>query len=101
MPTPANGIFWAALPVMVKSSNNPTLIEWFGNPLFLIVLGFISALVMVAEIPLISFLNSELPMERQRGKIPVVDCLGGITGFFSSKCVANNYCFILTFVGVI
>jgi CDP-diacylglycerol---serine O-phosphatidyltransferase len=68
MPTPANGIFWAALPVMVKSSNNPTLIDWFGNPLFLIVLGFISALVMVAEIPLISFKFKHYQWKGNEGK---------------------------------
>lgn len=55
LPTPANGIFWAALPVAVKNSTQPMLLDWFGNPIFLIVLGFIAALAMVAEIPLISF----------------------------------------------
>jgi CDP-diacylglycerol---serine O-phosphatidyltransferase len=68
MPTPANGIFWSSLPVMVKNSHVPSVLEWFGNPFFLIVLGFISALVMVSEIPLISFKFKHYQWKGNEGK---------------------------------
>jgi CDP-diacylglycerol--serine O-phosphatidyltransferase len=82
MPTPANGIFWAALPVMLKRTNSVALMEWFGNPLFLIVLGFLSALFMVSEIPLIALKFKHFKWPGNESRYILLICSLILLGFF-------------------
>ena len=83
LPTPANGIFWASLPVAVKESENPMLAEWFGNPIFLITLGFISALAMVSEMPLISFKFKHFGLKGNEGKYLLLILSALLLGIFT------------------
>jgi CDP-diacylglycerol---serine O-phosphatidyltransferase len=54
MPTPANALWIASLPLIVSESSTQWLIDWLTNPFFLIVLVLFSSFIMNAEIPLIS-----------------------------------------------
>jgi CDP-diacylglycerol--serine O-phosphatidyltransferase len=54
LPTPANALFFTSLPLLVYANQNGFLTEILMNKWVLIVLVFISAYVMNAEIPLFS-----------------------------------------------
>jgi CDP-diacylglycerol---serine O-phosphatidyltransferase len=62
MPTPANALFIASIPLILVSQDNkiPFIYDIFGNPGFIIILVFALSLLMVLPIPLFSLKFKDL-----------------------------------------
>ncbi|HPW98949.1 MAG TPA: CDP-diacylglycerol--serine O-phosphatidyltransferase [Flavobacterium sp.] len=54
LPTPANALFITSLPLVFKNYTNNSIVELLHNEWFLLMITFISAYIMNAEIPLFS-----------------------------------------------
>ena len=54
LPTPANALFIVSLALIISGDNFPVLSKWLNNPYILILIGFLSAYLLNAEISLFS-----------------------------------------------
>lgn len=54
LPTPANALFILSIPLIMNSTESNFVFNFFSNPYVLVVISFISAFIMNAEIPLFS-----------------------------------------------
>ncbi|WP_421918107.1 CDP-alcohol phosphatidyltransferase family protein [Marinifilum sp.] len=54
VPTPANAMFWASIPLVLHFGNYPTIQEWILNPIILIVTILITSFLLTAEIKMFS-----------------------------------------------
>lgn len=52
VPTPANAMFWASLPLILFYGDYPTIESWLNNPIVIIVAIIITSLLLVSEIPM-------------------------------------------------
>ncbi len=52
VPTPANAMFWASLPLVLAYGNYPIIAEWLQMPIVLLIFIAITSLLLVAEIPM-------------------------------------------------
>ena len=52
VPTPANAMFWASLPLIFFYGDYPLIEGWFSNPIVLIGAILITSLLLVSEIPM-------------------------------------------------
>ncbi len=52
VPTPANAMFWASLPLILTYGNYPVIAEWLEIPIVLLVFIVVTSLLLVAEIPM-------------------------------------------------
>ncbi len=52
VPTPANAMFWASLPLILTYGNYPTIAEWTQQPIVLLVFIVLTSLLLVAELPM-------------------------------------------------
>lgn len=55
LPTPANALFWASLPVIEQAAENQALIVVINNVYFVVISLIVLSLLLVAEIPMFSF----------------------------------------------
>lgn len=54
LPTPANGIFMAGLPLALKAVSSHEIFQWLGNPFFLCLLTVVFSWLLISEIPLMA-----------------------------------------------
>ncbi|WP_321299841.1 CDP-alcohol phosphatidyltransferase family protein [Marinifilum fragile] len=52
VPTPANAMFWASIPLVLYFGDYPFIQEWLSNPAIIIVAIVITSLLLTAEIPM-------------------------------------------------
>jgi len=52
VPTPANAMFWASFPIIFYYGNYPTIENWLGNPIVIIITIVFTSLLLVSEIPM-------------------------------------------------
>jgi CDP-diacylglycerol--serine O-phosphatidyltransferase len=52
VPTPANAMFWASIPLVLHFGDYPFLQEWLSNPIYIIIAIIITSLLLVSEIPM-------------------------------------------------
>lgn len=54
LPTPGNALFILSLPMIASTTDSQVLINYLSNPYLLVVISFLSAYIMNAELPLFS-----------------------------------------------
>ncbi len=54
LPTPGNALFILSLPMIVSTTSSEVVISFLSNPYVLVVISFLSAFIMNAELPLFS-----------------------------------------------
>jgi len=60
LPTPANAIFMASLPLIIKFNNSGFFNRMFSNSYFLIVISIVFSFLLTSKIPMFSFKFSNL-----------------------------------------
>lgn len=55
LPTPANALFWASLPVIKFFNGNSLIVDLSANPAFVIISLAVFSILLVSEIPMFSF----------------------------------------------
>jgi CDP-diacylglycerol---serine O-phosphatidyltransferase len=64
LPTPANALFLSTLPYLALRW--PALGEWLSSPLFLIILAWVFAILLVTELPMIALKFKSLTFSKNR-----------------------------------
>jgi CDP-diacylglycerol--serine O-phosphatidyltransferase len=54
VPTPANAMFWASLPLVMHFGNYPSIEGWLANPFVLLTAILLTSYMLVTEIPMFS-----------------------------------------------
>ncbi|WP_372755715.1 phosphatidylcholine/phosphatidylserine synthase [Labilibaculum sp.] len=52
VPTPANAMFWASLPLVMHFGNYPTIEGWLANPFVLLAAILVTSYLLVTEVPM-------------------------------------------------
>ncbi len=52
VPTPANAMFWASLPLVLTYGDYPIIAEWIQQPILLLIFIVLTSLLLVVELPM-------------------------------------------------
>ncbi len=75
VPTPANAIFWASIPLVLCWGNSPLLESWLSNPLFVVASIVITSLFLVLEVPMFSLKMKSLHWKENKIRYSFLLCL--------------------------
>ncbi|MFA8434463.1 MAG: phosphatidylcholine/phosphatidylserine synthase [Marinifilaceae bacterium] len=82
MPTPANAMFWASWPLVLKWGDYPFLENWLANPWIIIPVILITSLLLVSEMPMFALKVSSLSWKENKIRYLFLLSLGIIAVFF-------------------
>ncbi|WP_111670515.1 CDP-diacylglycerol--serine O-phosphatidyltransferase [Algoriphagus litoralis] len=95
LPTPANALFISTLPYLALDF--PILGQWISNPMVLVILAWIFAILLISELPLIAFKFKSLDLSKNIFRYLLI--IIGI-GMFAWLQLAGIPLVILAYIGL-